>query len=220
MSGEPQIRRLSVEWRNIDAPDQLDGERMVSMQALKAKLLELKRTHTYRDIWLELAGREHERHAHSDEYVARLLYLVDERCVPVSLLQHTIGLQLGHIFRTFDRAGVVFRAHTSSISSRLRRGYWFWPCHVYLDPLDDSYLYEGVRYAIPKDFQLYLRDDDAEQWAEEDGDQEVRDEYLGQLELPDDFVPAPIYPALREIVTLPRYPEQAKVPAPEEMLKV
>lgn len=208
------LSRLEFEWRNVaQLPREIDG-RWVDMPALAAALLELKARKTYTEVWRDLALGVHARHAHNEDFVLHLLYLVDERPVPVSVLQRSIGMQLGHLFRTLERAGVEFRAHTTSFSSRLREGYWPWGNEIFLDPLRGTYLRGGEEFPIPEGLEVYLRDGEREDWDGEDDeergeDQGVRDRSIGLIDPGDLAVPLPIVPIFRRHTPPPRPPRRA-----------
>jgi hypothetical protein len=193
---------LAVEWRNVLAEDFMHEERMISMQTLHKTLLKLKDEKTYTENWIELINGKLDRHAHSDEYVASLLYLVDERPVPISTLQKSIHLQLGHLFRTLDRAGVEFRAHTSALGSRLRQGYWPWPCEIFVDPVRNVILRNGEEIPIPSLLKIYHRDE-GPQDDPEDSDP-TEDDYIGLMEEEGD-VPLPIHSLFRKPALPPDY---------------
>jgi len=206
---EPEFNRLLNEWRNRTAPDFMFGDRLVSMERLAARVMEIKASESYVDTWLSLVLGEHERHAHNEEYVARLLVLLDDRVIPINPLQRSIGFQLGHLFRTLnERAGVVFRAHTSTMRARIREDYYAWPCQVYVNP-EAGEIYHGDQViAIPPELEIFKKDerraqkkdvspDVEEEYGEEALDAfEVDDELIGLLPDPG-FVPLPIHHSLR-----------------------
>ena len=197
-----ELVNLKVEWRNKSQADYMLEERPISMAALERELLALKDRETYFENWLRLASKEDERHAHDNSFVARLLYLVDERPIPISALQKSIGMQLGHLFRNFDRAGVVFRAHTSGLKSRLRSGYWPWPCEIYIDPTNGIILRHAVEIPLSDVLKIYHKDNGPEEDPEDSDPTE--DDYIGLLEETGD-VPLPVHPRFRTATVPPEY---------------
>lgn len=212
--------RLSHEWQNCDAPDFMHGDRLVSMSRLKARVLEIQRTEPYARTWASLVLGEHERHAHNDEYVARILVLLDHRPIPINPLQRSIGFQLGHLFRTLnERAGVEFRAHTSTMRARIRQDYYSWPHQVFVDAENHRILHGDQVIAIPPELQVFKKDakrpmKHAEDELPDDEDLdpdaldafEVEDELIGLL--PDDsgvVVPPPLHWRMRNPAGPPVY---------------
>ncbi len=209
------LNRLSLEWRAFSLNDFTLGDRTVSMRRLYQRVLAIKARETYAQVWLSLVTGRHHRHAHNEEYVARLLVLLDDRPIPINPLQRSIGLQLGHLFRTLERAGVDFRAHTSTLSSRIREDYFPWPCQVFVFAEEGLILPGDSMLDLSKELEVFKKDEkrpmrkDDDEWGDEglldahDG-HEVEDTILGLL--PDaEVVPLPIHPRLRQAVVAPLF---------------
>lgn len=137
------LNRLEREWRN--RADE-------SMQVLLERLLALKDERTYEQVFADLVLREHKRHVENIEYLARLMYLIDERPMPILHLQPAVGLDQGHIYRTLKRAGVVFEAPGSRSAPD---GYFPWKGEVYVDPIRRVLLRGGEEEEIPEDSDPY-----------------------------------------------------------------
>lgn len=209
--------RLELEWRNMDAPDFMLKGRLVSMSRLRERVLEIQASETYVQTWKSLVLGDFERHAHNEEYVARLLVLLDNRVVPINPLQLSVGFQLGHLFRTLnERAGVKFRAHTSTMRARIREDYYPWPCQVFVLPDEGVVLHGEQEIPIPDELEVFKKDewraqkkDVTEDVEEEYGEEaldtfEVDDQVIGLL--PDvDVVPVPIHPRIRNPPAPPVY---------------
>jgi len=127
------FKRLEKEWLN-------KGE----MSELADKVLALKVKMTYFELWMSLLRRDQERHAHNLDYIAQLLYLLDERALSVLMLQQLHGIQPGHLYRTLGRAGVNFKA-TTATGFRVEE-----PSSPYLsdyyDPINSRILRDGAAY--------------------------------------------------------------------------
>ena len=181
------LQRLRVEWINRGEADYRDEQgRRISMRELEAELLRLKDAVSYKKNWQRLATRHYTRHAWNLEYIAALLYLVDERCLPVSDLQPTIHLQLGHLYRQLKRGGVVWRAHTKGLGARLREDYFPYDGVLYLDPLTNVLLRAGERVALPPDVEIY------KSLLEENDQSGGREEILGLISGFDIKTPYPL----------------------------
>lgn len=94
-----KLNRLENEWGGRRSP------------VLYALLMFVRTTESY-DQTLRRCRYERNRTARNPLFVARLLRLTDERTMPLMMIQGHIGMQLGHLFRTFERAGVNFQAVT------------------------------------------------------------------------------------------------------------
>ncbi len=203
------LTRLRIEWRNIEVPDFTLGERAVSMKRLYQRVLAIKRREPYSRTWASLVLGKHHRHAHNEEYIARLLVLLDDRPIPINPLQRSIGLQLGHLFRTLERAGVDFRAHTSTLSSRIREDYYPWPLQVFVDAERGQMLHGDRLIDLPRELEVFKKDTKKPMKREDEWDEEVLlahdedDDLLGLLEEVDVVVPIPIHPRLRAPVVAP-----------------
>lgn len=197
-----KLCKSALEWRNHSQDDYVKDGSTVSMQTLKARVLKLKEQYSYVQVWSQLASMDIERHAGNEEYISRLIYLVDERPVPISVLQRSVSLQLGHLFRTLDRADVDFRAHTHALTTRIRGGYWPWPCEMYVDVMNGQYFRAGEAHALPEGVDILRRDSD--EYGAEQGDPAVDDGTLGLID-GNDEVPLPLYPGLRERLGPPVY---------------
>lgn len=183
------LKLLAEEWRNKDDEDYTDEHgRVISMKELKARLLKLKDTVSYRKNWYHLATRHYPCHAHNLDFIAALLYLVDERTIPVSDLQPTIHLHVGHIYRSLKRGGVLWRAHYKGIGSRLREDYYPWRGSVYVDPLAGVILHGAQKIIIPHGVDIYK---DVEQDAENENDRGgVMGLIAGKVEVPLPLLPS------------------------------
>lgn len=212
--------RLLLEWRNADAPDFMLGDRLVSMRRLRERVAQIQTEESYEATWYSLLMGEHDRHAHNEEYVARLLVLLDRRPVAINALQRSIGVQLGHLFRTLgERAGVEFRAHTSTLRARIREDYYSWPAQTFVDAEGGRILHGGEILEIPRLLEIFKKDarrplrrgdEEAELGLDADDAFEVDDELMGLL--PDvDVVPLPLYPTMRAV---PKPPLYRATPAP------
>ncbi|TDE87346.1 hypothetical protein [Deinococcus sp. S9] len=188
-----QLQRLLVEWGNRQQPDYLDENgRLISMATLERELLALKDAVSYKENMRRLATKKIERHAHHVPYIAALLYLLDERVLPVSDLQPVIHLQLGHLYRQLRRGGVIYRAHSTGIGARLREDYHPYKGVVYLDPVSRTLLRSGERVALPGDAKIFK---DLDEDAENEGE---REEILGLLGAGNATVPVPLLPTKRK----------------------
>lgn len=134
----PALGFLASEWINRGHP---------SMAALHAALLALKGEKSYQAVMNDLALQKLRRHAHDVEYVTHLLYLVDERRLPIVSLQPIVGIQQGHLYRTFIRAGVEFVAAQSSVVN-VDDGLYPWPGQVYVDPLRERVKVNGQDFSF------------------------------------------------------------------------
>lgn len=182
-----RLARLEIEWINRKTPEYLNSHgRNISMPRLEQKLLTLKAEMSYKDNWKRLCLKTMSRHAHDEDYIVALLYLVDERCLPINELQPNIGLQVGHIYRQFRRSGVEIRAHTKSLGARLCEPYVPYKGVFYLDPLAGLLIAAGERRVIPAGVDIYRApQEDAE-------NPEDRNEVMGLIELPKHAVPVPL----------------------------
>lgn len=211
--------KLTVEWRNRGVGDYIHKERLVSMKRLEERVREIQASESYIDTWMSLMLDQHERHAHNEEYVARILVLLDHRPVSVNPLQLSIGFQIGHLFRTLnERAGLSFRAHTSTIRSRIREDYYPWPIQVFIDPEERRMIFGDRVLDIPADVEIFKKDEkrplrrDGEPEEDEDGFLtdaadafDVDDELLGLLQLEPEVVPLPLHHRMRHPAGPPVY---------------
>lgn len=193
-----KIVRLVSEWQNRLQADYCDEHgRLISMSALEAALLARKDRISYKRNWHDLATRKLHRHARNQEYVAALLYLLDERTLPVAELQPVIDLQLGHLYRQLKRAGVEFAAESVGIGARLREDYHPFPGALYFDPLSATMLRAGQRVALPASLKIYRGlDEDAENEGE-------REEILGLVAGAQATVPLPLLEVRKRAVKKP-----------------
>lgn len=220
MTASPKkFSKLSIEWRNKGVTDFVHKERLVSMKRLAARVAEIQASESYVDTWLSLMLDQHERHAHNEEYVARILVLLDHRPVSINPLQLSIGFQIGHLFRTLnERAGVVFRGHTSTIRSRIREDYFPWPLQVFIDPESRRMIFGDQALDIPDDVEIFKKDEkrplrrDGEPEEDQDGFLsdaadafDVDDEVLGLLHVDTEVVPLPLHHRMRSPAGPPIY---------------
>lgn len=133
-----ELRFLQTEWKNVDHE---------SMQPLLKRLLELKEEKTYAEVAYALAMRQIVRHAHDINFVAHLLYIVDERSLPVIHLQRMTGIQQGHLYRHFKRAGVEYDA-TQSKAVQFDDELLAWPLQFHIDPYRRSIAIDGKEYGF------------------------------------------------------------------------
>lgn len=133
-----QLNFLKTEWKNAAHE---------SMRSLLARLIALKKEKAYEDVLMEFSMRTIVRHAHDVNFVAHLLYLVDERHFPVIHIQRIAGIQEGHLYRTLKRAGVEFDA-TQSKTVQFDDQIASWPLQLHVDPLRQCVLIDGREYAF------------------------------------------------------------------------
>lgn len=144
------LNRLKVEWSNIFSDE---------MRPLLLRLLKLKETHTYQQVWMELCRRDHRRYAHEIEYVSRLLYIADERPLPVVIMQHAIGIEQGHMYRTFERAGVEWKASTANTGVSVEEHYVPWAGKAFVDVLGKRVIQNGEIKPIKGDILHFKVED-------------------------------------------------------------
>jgi|GEM_PF-4929588 len=216
---DPTLFRLKIEWQNRNAPDFNLKGRLVSMRDLERKLAELKKEYPgdegYERIWQELAYGRVRRHAHNADFIVRLLYLVDERCVSAIHLQPSVNTQIGHLFRFLRRAGVHWKANTVNIGSRLRRGYWPWPGEIFLDPMNGTMIRHGRIQPIPEDLEIFRAAEDNEDPEGLEETERIRDDLLGLMDDEDAIVPLPLYARVsrKSRAKLPEYRRALQEPA-------
>lgn len=130
------LKNLMTEWQNKDHE---------SMRPLLDRLLALKQEKTYEEAMYDVAMRVIPRHARDVNFVAHLLYLVDDRPYPVIHLQRICGIQEGHLYRTLRRAGVEYVA-VQSKTIQMDDELTAWSNQIYADPQREKVYVEGKEY--------------------------------------------------------------------------
>lgn len=138
MAAEPNLIRLTSEWQNRGVTDE--------MTELEQRILSLKREMSYEEVWKRLALKEERRHVGNLDYVAMLMYLIDERRICLISLQRTIFMQQGHLYRALRRYGVKYKAATS-LKVSVEDSMFPWAGEVYHDPLLGGYWRGGEFHA-------------------------------------------------------------------------